>query len=148
MSADGPLLYLDTSALARLYTDEPGRALVLAEVNAARELSAHLIAYAEMRATFAGRVRRKLLGKRRSLEVLARFERDWRQFTRVSVTEDLVQSAGELAEKHGLRAYDAVHLAAALALQPLGVRFLTFDQNLYAAAVAELGGAVVPLASA
>jgi glutamate formiminotransferase len=42
-----------------------------------------------------------------------------------------------LAERHALRAYDAVHLASALALADPDVVVATWDQNLRAAAAAE-----------
>lgn len=42
--------------------------------------------------------------------------------------------AARFAQSYGLRAYDAVHLAAALALVPLGVCFMTFDAALREAA--------------
>ena len=46
------------------------------------------------------------------------FRRDWvDQYLIVEVSADLAESAMDLAEKHGLRGYDAVHLAAALAVQ-------------------------------
>lgn len=39
------------------------------------------------------------------------------QYQIVEITESVVNSAMDLAEKHGLRGYDSVQLAAALALQ-------------------------------
>jgi len=48
----------------------------------------------------------------------------------VEVTEETAQRAMDLAERHGLRGYDAVHLAAALLIaetrEPLGLATLTF----------------------
>jgi len=34
----------------------------------------------------------------------------------LDVTEELARSAGDLADRHGLRGYDALHLASALTL--------------------------------
>jgi predicted nucleic acid-binding protein len=48
------------------------------------------------------------------------FRTDWQQqYQVVEVTALVADMAMELAEKHGLRGYDAVHLAAALALQQM-----------------------------
>ena len=52
---------------------------------------------------------------------------------------DLVHVAGELADRHGLRGFDAVHLASALKVQELKgtVTFAAFDRALVRAAKAE-----------
>ena len=59
----------------------------------------------------------------------------------MEVTESLVWTAGRLAEEEGLRGYDAVHLAAALAVAGTDTVFISGDQELLAAA-ARLGLAV------
>jgi len=45
------------------------------------------------------------------------FDRDWRRYVRIPVTSRLVRLAGELAERHALKGYDAVHLASAVTLR-------------------------------
>lgn len=67
------------------------------------------------------------------------FEADWPTFRHVAIDPPLLSDAARLAQSYGLRAYDAVHLAAALALVPLGVRFMTFD-----AALREVARDVLP----
>ena len=47
------ILYLDTSALVKLYADEPGSGLVRDAVRNAQLTVCHLIAYVETRAAFA-----------------------------------------------------------------------------------------------
>jgi predicted nucleic acid-binding protein len=44
-------------------------------------------------------------------------DRDWERFMALSVTRELVWAAGNLAEKHGLRGFDAIHLASAVILK-------------------------------
>jgi predicted nucleic acid-binding protein len=61
----------------------------------------------------------------------------------IGVDWALAQHAGELAERHGLRGYDAVHLATALAAQAAGQVLVTWDRDLGRAA-ATVGIAVVP----
>lgn len=143
MTGSAALLYLDTSALARLYTKEPQHEIVRAHVNAATDLVTHLLTYTEMRAALASRLARKAMTKRAYTTALRDFENDWEHYARVAVDERLARDAGELAERRGLRAFDAVHLAAALTLRPLGVRFLTFDAQLRQAAQVELPGLVL-----
>ena len=68
-----------------------------------------------------------------------RFAGEWRDFIRIPVTEALVARADALAWEHGLRGYDAVQLASALAWQDaIGqpAVFTTFDQTLTNAAEA------------
>jgi predicted nucleic acid-binding protein len=61
----------------------------------------------------------------------------------VGLDEELAQLAGELAEDHGLRGYDAVHLASAISLGHDELVAVTWDRDL-AAAVSDCGYAVVP----
>ncbi len=53
----------------------------------------------------------------------------------VEVTEELARSGGELAQVHGLRGYDAVHLAAAMVVSDGDVVLVTGDGELASAAL-------------
>ena len=141
------ILYLDTSAVVKLYADEAGSDQVRAGVAAAKICATHLIAYAETRAAFARKAQQPAYENR--LQTWRKdFERDWPRFEIVGVTPDLVRRAGDLAEMHRLRAYDSVHLAAVEALSRLGARldfrFLVFDGDL-AHAAEELGLGLYPI---
>ena len=136
------LLYLDTSALIRLYSDEPHRDAVLTEQAASGGVVAHAITYVELRAGLAGRLRRKLMKSRDYRTAKAAFETDWPTFAHVEINPLLLTQAGDLAEAHALRAYDAVHLAAALGVLPLGLVFMTFDEQLREVAARVMPGAV------
>src|SRR6266496_547916 len=76
---------------------------------------------------------------------IAAFRSGFRTHYRVvSVTDDIMEQAMDLAERHGLRGYDAIQLACALAtrdeLAAVGAGPLTFlsaDADLNAAAIAE-----------
>jgi len=61
----------------------------------------------------------------------------------IGIDDALARSAGELAELHSLRGYDAVHLASAISVADAGLVTVTWDQDLAGAAVA-CGYAVVP----
>jgi uncharacterized protein len=52
----------------------------------------------------------------------------------IELSPDLARSAGDLAQQHGLRGYDAVHLAAALTVADEDLVLVTGDVELGAAA--------------
>jgi len=52
----------------------------------------------------------------------------------IELTADLARTAGELAQAHGLRGYDAVHLAAAQSIADDDLVLVTGDVDLAAAA--------------
>jgi len=133
------ILYLDTSALIKLYVEEEGTTEVKDACSRASVVATSCLAYVEARAALArasreGRIRER--DRRRTLEEL---DRDWENFFVLEVTDALMQRAGALAEQQPLRAYDAMHLASALMLRErLGskVLFLCFDERLSEAATA------------
>lgn len=61
----------------------------------------------------------------------------------VGIDDTLARSAGELAELHGLRGHNAVHLASAISLEDSELLTVTWDRDLADAAVA-CGYAVAP----
>lgn len=136
------LLYLDTSALLRLYTREPDYGQVVTCKEQADGVVCHVITSVEMISAFTGRRARKLLSERAYQAALAAFRTDWPTFRHVALDQQLLQDAADLAQAHALRAYDAVHLAAAQAVSPLGVQFMTFDLKLRAVAGVVMPGQV------
>ena len=50
-------------------------------------------------------------------KIVSSLEADWKHLMALNVTKELVFSAGNLAEKHELRGFDAIHLASAIVLQ-------------------------------
>lgn len=134
------ILYLDTSALAKLFVVEPGAESVSTAVAQAAAVATLLIAYAELRATFARAVRMGRVDAAALRALTTELERRWASLEVLTVTEPLIRRAGDLAERHGLRGYDSVHLAAVLALRELvgsgaEVRFGVFDTKLRDAAL-------------
>lgn len=134
------ILYVDTSALIKLYVREAHSREVMAAVTEANAVYSHLITYVETRAAFAKALR---MGRVRQDAIRAqarRFEHDWDNMEVVTVNESLIRRAGELAQAHGLRGYDSVHLAAAeavgLALNDKDFRIAIFDERLAGAAAA------------
>ena len=134
------ILFLDTSALAKLYLEEAGREDVQGAVNNADEVAVCAIAWTEMCSLLARREREKTLTALERKQVLDALEADFAQLRIVQVDEALTRHAGTLTHSFALRALDALQLAAVLELKPLGeVEFLTFDLKLLEGAQNALG---------
>jgi len=106
-------LYLDTSALLKLYVEEDDSDIVEKAVYHVTTTATSIITYVETRAALARRRRDGSLTQADYHRVVREFERDWQSYFVIPVTDSLVKSAGKLAEAHGLRGYDALHLASA-----------------------------------
>lgn len=132
-------LYLDTSALVKVFLAEAGSASVMAWIETARVLVTSRITYAEARAALARGRRIGLLSASDLRVAVAELDAAFRTHAVVEVTEALVHRAGQLAETHALRGYDAVQLAAALeaSCDEDAVVFATFDRALADAALRE-----------
>ena len=64
----------------------------------------------------------------------------WELFGRLPITEATVRRADELAGRHDLRGYDAIHLACAALYQEasgVGITLATYDRSLWQAGQAE-----------
>lgn len=59
--------------------------------------------------------------------VVTDFDHDWESYFIVDVSDALVKIAGQFAEKHALRGYDALHLASAVIVHGQGNRPVTFS---------------------
>lgn len=130
------ILYLDASALVKRYVAEPGSAEVSAAISRAQVTGTVLLSRVEVEAALAKAVRVRALTDEEALASIQVFRNEWPDLVRVQVTEMLVARAGTFAWEHGLRGYDAVHLAAASVWQDaLGERvtLATFDKHLWTA---------------
>jgi len=111
------VVYLDTSSLVKLYVEEKGSSAVASMLETATVVATSLIAYAEARSAFSRRFREKAFTRSEYKKIVSSLEADWEHLMALNVTKELVFSAGNLAEKHGLRGFDAIHLASAIVLQ-------------------------------
>ena len=107
-------LYLDTSALLKLYVEEDDSDFVEGAVQDAETTVTSIMTYVETRAAFSRRRRDGSLTPADYHRVVREFEREWERYFVIPVTDSLIKSAGKLAEIHGLRGYDALHLASAV----------------------------------
>ena len=112
------ILYLDTSALVKLYAEEPGTEEVQSAVGRARAVAVSEVGYVEARSALARKERDGAFSAEEHDEAVESLRRDFREvYLPRPLTGEIIAHAGELAREHALRAYDAVHLATALALQ-------------------------------
>ena len=140
-------MYLDTSALLKLYIAEPSSDLVRSAVRDAYSVRASELAYPEARSAFARLRRENAISVASIRTLIGWLDEAWerRSFDPIVANTEVCRLAGNLAGKHRLRAYDAVQLATALHLRsnyrpdPAGdiVHVLTFDEALRRAAQAE-----------
>jgi uncharacterized protein len=130
------ILYLDTSALVKLYIEELGSTAVAKAVERAAAVVTARISYAEARAAFARHARAGGLTPSELRRVVRQFDEEWGQYSLVEVTDAVVRRAGGFAERHKLRGYHAVQLAAAVDVRLAGgdVEFSSFNAALNQAA--------------
>jgi uncharacterized protein len=111
------ITYFDTSAFLKLLVDdETGAATVEQLWVASSAVVCCEIGYVEARAALGAAHRSQRLTTVGLRTVRKTLESLWAQLEVVPVTTTLVRRAADLAEDAGLRGYDAVHLAAALAV--------------------------------
>lgn len=133
-------LYLDSSALVKRYVAEPGSDEVVALMADAATVATSIVTRAEVAAALASAVRSGRADEEEARRAHHKFLGEWPDFGRVPVTDALMERADALAWDHGLRGYDAVQLASALACKEmmvgLGVDLVlaSFDHQLHVAA--------------
>ncbi len=130
------ILYLDSSALVKRYVTETGSAEVEQVIAEAAVVGTGLISRAEVSAAFSKGVRVGALTSELAMIALKAFRTDWEDLVRIQVSEAVVARADTLAWDHGLRGYDAIHLAMALVWQEIMGEHITlasFDRQLWAA---------------
>ena len=128
---------MDASALVKRYVAELGTSEVAQLIAQAEAVGSSIISRAETAAALAKAQRLNVLTKEETDQVIRRFRQEWPNLIRVQVTESVVIRADQAAWAHGLRGFDAVHLASALLWQEQlnrEVCFATFDRQLWQAA--------------
>lgn len=130
--------YLDTSVLVKRYVEESGSAAIR-PLFRGRTVATVRVAYAELAATLARLSRRGALDDAARDRIVGRLDHDFAAMTVVEIRPALMKRVPDLVARRPLRAYDAVHLAAALAVRDRGaaVTFWVADTRLADAARAE-----------
>ncbi len=130
--------YFDTSAVVKLYVEEPGSDHV-SDVARKYRLLSSVILSVEMVSALARRQRLgDLSGDARDIAV-GDFRKDLLSFDLVELTAEIRQKAEAALLSYSLRTLDAIHIASALfmreALALPRLPFITFDRRQRAGAV-------------
>ena len=134
------ILYLDTSSLVKLYVEEEASLKIETLVRSSEATATSIVSYAEARAAFARRFREKSFTSDEHDRIKEFFDKDWRNYFILNLTQDMVKLAGNLAEKYALGGFDSIHLASAMILHQevsTPVVFSCFDNKLEKAAMRE-----------
>jgi len=128
--------YLDSSAMVKLFVAEPESAALVQALSGALVATCR-ITFAEVRSAIARRERESPLASQAWAQARQQFADDWGLMQLVEVQQPVVRRAADYVDAFGLRAYDAVQLAAAALLaeglnEPL--LFRAFDVRLNRAA--------------
>jgi predicted nucleic acid-binding protein len=108
------IAYFDTSAIVPLLIDEAGTEAAGDAWDQALRVVSVRLARVETRAGLAQAARVGRISAAHLRASVRELDGLLAQLEFVDVDDDLVRRAGDLAESHALRAYDAVHLAAAV----------------------------------
>lgn len=137
------IVYFDTSALIPLLIADPGSAVAGRLWDTADRVASARLVYPEARAALAMAHRQDHLTARQHRAAVRGLDGLHHQLDIVEIDAALADTAGELAEVHGLRGYDAVHLAAAKLLDDPDLVLAAGDRDLLAAASA-VGLSIAP----
>ena len=138
------LYYLETSALVKLYIQEPGTERLLRLVARANNhrFSVLSLTKVEFHSAIRRREREGDIDAPRARLLLRRFDQHLEtKFIRQILNDALLDVASTLIDRHTLRAYDAVQLAGCVALRASSISdqpiFVCSDRRLLDAAHAE-----------
>ena len=134
------ILYLDASALVKRYIQETGSIAVNEWIDSARLLTTGLVTRVEVAAAIARLVRMKVVEKNEAERIVNIFREEWESLVRLPIMDTTVVRADRLSWQHGLRGYDAVHLASALIWRETlarPVHLATYDRELWQAGKVE-----------
>lgn len=136
-------VFADSSALVKLYADELGSA----DVRVLSDIVISDLARVEVVAALWRKHRTGALPAVDARALVALFEAELfstvkipQRFTSIAITPAILDSAARLVAVHGLRAYDSVQLATAVAVRgadPTCTDFAAFDEQLRNAAAVE-----------
>jgi predicted nucleic acid-binding protein len=127
------IAYLDTSALVPLIIAEPPSSRCRSVWDAADAVMCAELGYVEAAAALARARRAARMTDAEHDESLRRLDDLWAQLLSVPVDGPIVRDAARLAREHALRAYDAVHCAAALRFADPSLVTVSGDRQLLAA---------------
>lgn len=139
--------FFDSSACVKRFSIETGSKWVIAQMrpSAGNLIFVARITGAETIAALARKRKGNRLTAAEAAKAIARFSRHFADaLNKITITDQLINAAMSCADKHELRGYDAVQLAAALEVEKrikitggLSLIFVSADNDLNNAATAE-----------
>lgn len=132
--------YFDTSAIIKIFVEEPGSKRVEDLVAGEPRLATSRVAYAEVHAALARRHREGTLAPRLHRMISRAFDFDWLAYVQVDLVDPLLALTRDLVRRYPLPGFDAIHLASAMHLQQElseAMQIVASDQRLLAAARSE-----------
>ena len=130
------IAYFDTSAIIPLIIEEPSSAMTSRLWDDAERIVSVRVLYPEARAALARAERMRRVTHGQLTAAIAELESIIGQVDHIEINAPLARLAGGLAHTHGLRGYDAVHLAAAATAADNELVVVTGDSDLGRAATA------------
>lgn len=128
------IAYFDTSAIVPLLIEETGTEVASEFWDRADRVVSVRLAHVEARAALAHAARIGRISPHQLRSTTQDLDNLLSQLALVDIDDDLISEAGDLAEMQALRAYDAVHLAAAWRINDRDVVVVAGDRALLAAA--------------
>ena len=132
------IAYFDSSSIVKWFFDEPHMDLSRTIRNDAKMIFTSLLTFPEVMSAINRAKKEERCSMAEMELVKGEFLRIWPDLVWIYINESLIQHAGQLIFRHGLRGSDAVHLASALLLKEEGsgvaIFFSCFDKNLNRAA--------------
>lgn len=127
------IVFLDTSALVKLYHEEDSSLEVERALSNVEEIYLSGLAELEFRSTIWKKIRTKEIDEDIANTVIEAFEYDSNNYSWVEIDSEIIQSSKDLLMLHGksgLRTLDAIQLSSALVLKNADCQFITFDLRL------------------
>lgn len=133
-------VYVDTSAVLKLWIDEPQAEAVRLSLEDATQIASSALARVEASSMLARLVRERRVSTAHSGLMKAEAEFHFSRIRLLEISGETLALAEQLCALHQLKSLDALHLATALilrAVEPVSWVFMTFDLKLSRAAAAE-----------
>ncbi len=130
------LLFLDSSAVVKVYLAEPHSDDVMKAIERANDIFVSTLALSEATYAIARREQENSITQTVSQQAYKNLLDEWESLIRIPVNNDVAKEAAMLARHKHLKGADAVQLAsvALLSRERKNVQFLTFDGGLLAIA--------------
>lgn len=115
-------IYVDSSALLKLYVEEDESDAAEAILGASRDWTTGRHTYVEVRRNLA-----RLLDGRDLAAARSAFGADWESIDVVELSDEVCEAAAAIAERTSVRSLDALHLGAAQVVGGGTMPIVTFD---------------------